>query len=180
MRKLRWLDIETTGLNPDKDAILEIVVGEADFLDPFNVKIIHRSVMWCHPEITGDFDPYVVAMHTKNGLFKECGNDEKALDLFEAEAQLLELIPQATEKEDLDLLAGSSIHFDHEFIKVHMPKLNKRFSHRHYDVSAIKLFCESRGMTPLQKAEAHRAEDDILESIAHAKACEEWLRTSLK
>ena len=56
-----------------------------------------------------------------------------------------------------------------------MPTLDKRLSYRHYDVSAVKLFCQSLGMPKLPKAEAHRAKDDILESIAHAKKCADWL-----
>ncbi len=73
------------------------------------------------------------------------------------------------------MLAGSSIHFDHAFLAVHMPRFAARLSHRHYDVSAIKLFCQSLGADKFPKAEAHRAKDDIAESIAHAKACAEWL-----
>jgi oligoribonuclease (3'-5' exoribonuclease) len=72
-------------------------------------------------------------------------------------------------------LAGSSVHFDHGFIKHWWPQLASRFSHRHYDVSAVKLFCESLGMPRLPKAEAHRAREDILESIAHARECVRWL-----
>ena len=176
--KLAWVDIETTGLDPFKDGILELVVAEADLLDPFNVKVVHQSVMWCHPEVVKNFDPFIVNMHTKNGLFKECAK-ETARDLFESENELLDLFPQADKKEDLLILAGSSVHFDHEFIKVHMPKFNKRLSHRHYDVSALKLFCQSQGMPTFAKAEAHRALDDILESIQHAKECREWLRLNL-
>ena len=60
---------------------------------------------------------------------------------------------------------------------MHMPRLAARFSHRHYDVSAVKLFCRSLGMPKPPKAEAHRATADVLESIAHARLCAEWLRT---
>jgi len=67
------------------------------------------------------------------------------------------------------------VHFDHGFLRVHMPKLAARFSHRHYDVSAVKLFCQSLGMPKPPKAEAHRAAADVRESIEHAKACADWL-----
>ncbi len=58
-----------------------------------------------------------------------------------------------------------------------MPTLAERFSHRYYDVSAVKLFCRSLGMPKPQPAEAHRAMADIQESIAHARQCARWLRT---
>ena len=172
---LVWLDLETTGLDEYKDSVLEVVAGKAKLSDPFNVEIVVRSVIWFHPELVKDLDPYVVDMHTKNGLFKECGDEANAQDLFEAEAALLEHFP-VVEGEQL-ILAGSSIHFDHNFIKLHMKKFAKRLSHRHYDVSALKLEAQSQYMPKFSKGEAHRAEADILESIAHAKACREWIAT---
>jgi oligoribonuclease len=176
MPKLVWLDLETTGLDPNKCPILEVVAAEADLLDPFNIKVIHQSVLWFHPGCVKDQDPYVVDMHTKNGLWKECADEGKAMDAFEVQDALLAVIPWVEDKDERPILAGSSIHFDHDFIKVWMPKLAKRFSHRHYDVSALKLECQSQGMPKFKKAEAHRALADIHESIAHAKACREWLR----
>ena len=178
--RLIWLDLETTGLDPYKHSVLEVAVAEADFLDPFNAKVICHGVTWFHPGLVETLDPFIVNMHTKNGLFKECRDEEKALDLFEIQNMLLDLIPFVEDKDERPILAGSSIHFDHDFIKIHMKKLNERLSHRHYDVSALKLFCQSRGMPKFKKAEAHRAIDDILESIEHAKACEEWLKTNLR
>ena len=171
---LCWLDLETTGLNAYKDGILEVVAGKAKLSDPFNVEIVTRGVVWFHPDLVKSLDPYVQEMHTKNGLFKECATDEKALDLFEIENSLLEQFP-VKENEKI-ILAGSSIHFDHDFIKIWMKKFEKRLLHRHYDVSALKLECQSLGMPKFAKGEAHRAEADIFESIAHAKACREWLQ----
>jgi oligoribonuclease (3'-5' exoribonuclease) len=178
--KLFWIDVETTGNDPHKHELLEVVVAEAELLDPFNVKFIHESVMWFHSDVVKSLDPHVVAMHTKNGLFKECSVEKSTIDAWEAEEQLLKLIPFVDDEEERHVLAGSSVHFDHDFLKARMPKLAKRFSHRHYDVSAMKLFCQSRGMQKLPKNEAHRAKEDVLESIEHAKECERWLRECLR
>ena len=82
MKKLAWIDLETTGLNPYKDSILEVVCALANFDDPFNIEVVHRSVVWYHPDIVKNLDPFIVNMHTKNGLFKECATDA-AVDLFE-------------------------------------------------------------------------------------------------
>jgi oligoribonuclease (3'-5' exoribonuclease) len=118
-------------------------------------------------------DPFVLNMHTQNGLWKECA--KSATTVAEIEEHLLTVVPEEKDSENKPTLAGSSIHFDHTFLRVHMPRLAKRFSHRHYDVSAVKLFCRSLGMSKPPVAEAHRAKADILESIEHAKACVKWL-----
>jgi len=175
---LYWVDLETTGLDEEKCSILEVSVFEAKFMDPFNAKQLYHSEVYLPyvpdcPE--AKLDPFVINMHTKNGLFTECRAWPKPRDIDEIEEDLLELIPQVQSKEMMPHLAGSSIHFDAKFINKHMPTLARRFSHRHYDVSALKLFCQSKGMPEFKKSEAHRATADILESIEHAKQCDVWL-----
>lgn len=169
--KLFWLDLETTGLDPINNYPLEIVVYEAELETPFDVKKIYGAVFrYSGPTIYTD--KFVREMHTNNGLWLECMNSK--IEPYQAEEELLKIVPEAPDRESLSVLAGSSIHFDHEFLKNHMPTLAKRFSHRHYDVSAVMLFARSMGMPKLPKAEAHRAEADVLESIVNARKCAEW------
>lgn len=168
---LYWCDTETTGLGDDK-IILEIVLAKAKhFLDPFNVDIVYHGIV--HFTDTTLLNDFVLDMHTKNGLLVECANSTKTIS--DIENDLLKIIPVVEDKELKPILAGSSIGFDHGFISRQMPKVNARLSHRHYDVSSVKLYAESRGMTRIPKAQAHRAKDDILESISHLKICEKEL-----
>lgn len=169
--KLIWLDIETTGLNPEIDSILEIAAFEAEMERPFDaVKIYDTVLVWPLASMASlVMDSFVRDMHTKNGLLEACARSNVTTN--DAQTDLCRRLP---EKEYV--LAGSSAHFDHSFIHKHMPILNARFSHRHYDVSAVKLFAQSLGMKPFPKAGAHRAAADCLESIAHAKAVAEWFR----
>lgn len=191
MPALVWLDVETTGLDPERDRLLEVAVALADLRDPSNVRHVFQQVMYFPPrpdkarelgwgETTlrisenawARLDPFIVEMHTKNGLFDECPN---GMQPYEVEKRLLDLIPWVEDKDDRPILAGSSIHFDHAFLKVHMPHVSARLSHRHYDVSALKLVCQSLGMPRFRKAEAHRAKDDIDESVRHGLECVEWM-----
>lgn len=170
---LFWLDVETTDLDPRHGSILEIAVSRADFDRPFQAVEIYHAVLRYSREARVWLEPFIINMHTKNGLLDEC--EQSVVSLDSAEQDLLKIVPEVADKEDRPILAGSTIHFDKSFLEVHMPLLAKRFSHRLYDASAIKLFCQSLGMPKPPKAEAHRARDDVRESIAHAKACAEWL-----
>jgi oligoribonuclease len=170
--KLLWLDLETTGLDPRDCKVLEIAVMRADISEPFSALPLYSAVIQSPPYLA--LSSFIRDMHTKNGLLMECAAPG-AVRIEEAEAALLDLVPEAASRSEMPVLAGSSIHFDHEFLKVHMPTFEKRLSHRHYDVSAVKLFCESIGMPKLPKAEAHRAQADVLESIAHAQKCADWV-----
>lgn len=175
--KLLWLDLETTGLDPRECSVLEVAVMQAELTEPFVVKPLYHSVIHHDGK---NLSPFILDMHTKNGLLAECAYAAEfaaeVVKIEEVDAELAALVPQTASREDLPVLAGSSIHFDHDFIRVHLPEFAKRLSHRHYDVSAVKLFCESIGMPKLPRAEAHRAQADVLESIDHAQRCAEWVR----
>jgi len=176
--KLVWLDLETTGLDPLAHQVLEVAVATADLHDPFNLTWVYSAVLPLAPTPRTALDPFIIDMHTKNGLLADCDSwlTKRREEVDEA---LVKVVPWVEDKEERCTLAGSSIHFDHSFIKVHFPRLNKNLSHRHYDVSALKLYCQSLGMPKFKKAEAHRAKDDIIESVAHAKECTEWLKRNL-
>jgi len=168
--QLFWLDCETTGLSPERDGLLELAVAETNLERPFDVD---RVRSWVFQFLdTSRLTPFILAMHTQNGLLDECARSTTTV--AEVEEHLLSVVPEIA-GDDKPTLAGSTIHFDHAFLRVHMPRLAARFSHRHYDVSAVKLFCRSLGMPKPPKAEAHRATADVLESVEHAKLCARWL-----
>jgi oligoribonuclease len=173
------LDLETTGLEPAKEQILEVYLREADLLDPFNTRELYHAVLNFSEEdarVLLAENAYVHAMHTKNGLLVECAHSTKLIE--HAERELLELIPEESARENMPAVAGSSVHFDLNFLREHAPKLAARFSHRVFDVSAVMLFARSMGSEKFPRAEAHRAKDDVLESIENGRKCREFFLRS--
>jgi oligoribonuclease (3'-5' exoribonuclease) len=177
--KILWTDLETTGLDPLTKQVLEVYVAVADFHDPFNARELYHAVLPLAPTPHIDLSQDIVEMHTKNGLFADCASwSTKRRELVDIE--LSKKIDSVEEHGVFPVLGGSSIHFDWNFIMIHLPRVAMRMSHRpgdvqRYDVSVLKRFCESWGMEPLPKASAHRAKEDVWASIAVGKACDEWL-----
>ncbi len=168
-----WLDIETTGLDPKSNCMLELSFALAteekptELLNEFNVVIGYLGNRF-------DLDPFVREMHTKNGLFEECANSR--LTVSEAEMGAFNALPELPEKQKYTL-AGNSIHFDLSFLKEHMPMLAARFNYRLLDVSAVNLFCLGLGMSSGKKESPHRASDDVRASANQYAQLREWVRS---
>ena len=175
---LLWLDLETTGLEPQTETILEVATFTAPLEKPFELTPLYEAVIACPPSVKAGVNTIVRGMHTENGLWEACEKSNLRLrDVDSLDDRSLFMKLRALYHGEKFILAGSSIHFDHAFIEAHWPSVASLLSHRHYDVSAVKLFAQSLGMPKLPKAEAHRAAADVMESVAHAKAVARWLFT---
>jgi len=158
-----WIDIETTGLDPEASVILEIAVI---ITDKHLNQLAQTSFVVHHPNnALVDLDEWVQIQHQASGLLEEVRRS--TLTLAKAEAAALELVASYCPPRACPL-AGSSVCFDRRFLMRHMPKLDAHLSYRQVDVSSIKELVKRwypDKALPNGSGAKHRALPDILESI---------------
>ena len=176
---LLWLDLETTERDPQKDFILEVAYyGSDSKLRPLhpaerivNHVIAPRDGMWARLAES----EYVTKMHTDSGLIEDL--DFFGLDtLGMVENEIISYLETHANGEAW-MLAGASVHFDLDFIKVHMWRLATYLSHRVYDTSTLKTFFESMNMHhDVINEGQHRAFNDVAEVLEVARRYREGVQ----
>ena len=164
--RLVWIDLEMTGLEPDRHVIVEVAAvvtdAELNILDEGLDLVVHAT-----EEQLREMDDFVTAMHAKSGLDKEIRQSSTTIE--EAEDAVLKLLQKHCDPNHPAPLAGNSIATDRTFIRAYMPRLDAALHYRMIDVSTIKELARrwhprayfnqpDKGMT-------HRALQDIIESI---------------
>ncbi|MEI6483254.1 MAG: oligoribonuclease [Betaproteobacteria bacterium] len=161
---LVWLDCEMSGLDPEKERLLEIaVVITGPDLTPRvegPVLVIHQS-----NELLAGMDAWNKGTHGKSGLIDKV----KASTLTEAQAeeQLIEFIKKYVSK-GVAPMCGNTIGQDRRFLLKYLPKLEGWFHYRNLDVSTLKEL--SKRWKPevyasFKKQQSHTALADVHESI---------------
>jgi oligoribonuclease len=161
------MDLEMTGLDPATNVIVEIATLITD--DDLNVVaegpdlVVHTS-----EEELAKMDPVVVDMHTRSGLLDAIRSSEITLE--EAGAATLAFIKEHVPEPRTVPLCGNSIGMDRRFLAVHLPDIEEHLHYRSIDVSTIKELARRWYPGSLdglsKKSSAHRAMDDIKESVA--------------
>lgn len=164
---LCWIDCETTGLDKQNDALLEVAViitdGNLTKQEIGPIVVIHHNPV---PEMS----EFVREMHTGSGLLKEIADSK--LDMSSAELQLLQFVTPFAEP-GLVPMAGSTVEFDRAFLEREMPTLNAWFHYRTVNVSSLNEVC--RRWQPHvyarkpKKRDIHRAQEDLFDSIANLR-----------
>ena len=130
--KLLWIDLEMTGLDPDRDKILEVAAIATDM----EFKEIARF------EAVIKVDKAIIKERMVGKFWEENSESRDALisqndsgkPVTEVERELVKFVKDNFGKEVY--LAGNSIHQDSKFIEREMPKLNQLLHYRMLDVSA--------------------------------------------
>jgi oligoribonuclease len=167
-QNLIWIDLEMTGLDPEKDRIIEIATivtdGDLNTLAEGPVIAVHQS-----NELLDSMDEWCTKTHGENGLTERV----KASTVSEREAELQTI---AFLKEYIDAgvspICGNSIGQDRRFLVKYMPELEAFFHYRNLDVSVLKELAirwNPKVLRGFEKKNTHLALDDIRESIAELK-----------
>ena len=163
---LAWMDLEMTGLDPDRHTILEI----ATLITDDNLELIAEGpdlIVHAGEEDLAHMDEVVVKMHTRSGLLSEVR--ASTVSLAEAGAQTLAFLKQHIDKEGTVPLCGNSIGTDRRFLAKHLSEIEEFLHYRSVDVSTIKELVRRWNPEVLtsapEKATGHRAMDDVLESL---------------
>lgn len=164
---LLWIDLETTGLDPQGDYIVE-VAWMTSYDDLTARSNTHSYVVDLSPAARKQLmeNPYVLDMHKTSGLLDALdaspGNFFRIEDI---EDDIIAAIKRETVSGDRISVAGFSVHFDLSFINEHMPRLAELLSHRVYDVSTLRTFFREMGFeSSYENQNKHRAGDDVIES----------------
>ena len=161
---LVWMDLEMSGLDPEKDVILEVatIVTDADLniLTEGSVIAVHQG-----ENVFESMDEWNTKHHNASGLVDRCRHSKYSLE--DAEQETLRFIKPFTEK-GKNVLCGNSITQDRRFLYKYMPELSNWLCYRNIDVSSIKelTFRWYPKLAEFQKEKRHEALNDIRESIA--------------
>jgi oligoribonuclease len=164
------MDLEMTGLEPARHVIVEIATLVTD--DDLNI-IEEGPDLVVHQDDTAlaEMDPVVVEMHTKSGLLDAIRGSTMTLE--DAGAQTLEFIKKHVTEARRVPLCGNSIGMDRRFLAAYLPEIEEYLHYRSVDVSTVKELVKrwypGLNNTRPRKAGAHRALDDVLESISEMK-----------
>jgi oligoribonuclease len=161
------MDLEMTGLEPSRHVIIEIATVITD--DHLNVVAEGPDlVLHATPEQLALMVDVVTEMHTKSGLIEAV--QASTISMADAQSATLDFLREHIGEARTVPLCGNSIGTDRRFLQEYMPELEAYFHYRNVDVSTIKELARRWHPQVLaampDKATAHRALDDIKESIA--------------
>jgi oligoribonuclease len=171
---LIWIDLEMTGLDPERDRIIEIATvitdKELTVLAEGPVLAVHQT-----DDVLASMDEWNTRQHSSSGLTERV----RATTIEEAEAEqtTLKFVRQYVDQ-GVSPICGNSICQDRRFLIRHMPELAAFFHYRNLDVSTLKIL--ARLWQPdlaerFEKKPVHLALADIHDSIRELRFYREHL-----
>ena len=164
---LIWIDLEMTGLDPEKEVILEI----AAIVTNSRLEIVAEgpSIAIHYPEeVLRTMETWSKRQHESSGLVAKVKSSRH--DCRQAEEESLAFLSRYSEK-GKSPLCGNSVWQDRRFLIKYMPRLEEFFHYRNIDVSSLKELVRRwyPSLPIYKKKETHLALNDIRESIQELK-----------
>jgi oligoribonuclease len=161
---LVWLDCEMTGLNPEKERLIEIAIIVTD---PMLTVRVEGPVLVIHQDDTllEAMDSWNKGTHGRSGLIEKV--KASVVTEAQAEAQVLQFLSTYVAK-GVSPMCGNSISQDRRFLVKYMPKLESYFHYRNLDVSTLKELArrwKPTAYSSFKKQQKHTALADVNESI---------------
>lgn len=166
--RLVWTDLEMSGLDPERDRVLEA----AFIITDGNLREIAESPSWvfhCPDSVLDQMDDWNRRTHAKTGLIDLCRRSE--LTAAAGEEEILRFLGGHV-RPGASPMCGNSIGQDRRFMARHLPRLEAHFHYRNLDVSSFKIAAflyMPQALRPPKAESTHRAMDDIKDSIAEMR-----------
>ncbi len=172
---LIWIDLEMTGLDENKERIIEI----ATLITDSNLNELASGpelVIYQEEHFLDNMDAWNTKQHTMTGLVDRVRTSRITTEM--AEQQTLDFLEKWVEAKTSPM-CGNTICTDRRFLARYMPKLEAYFHYRHIDVSTIKELAKRwrpELFGQIKKSEDHRALSDIRASVEELRYYrQEWL-----
>jgi oligoribonuclease len=161
---LIWIDLEMTGLSPERDRIIELAVVVTD---PMVTERVEGPVFAIHQSdaVLDAMDAWNKGTHGKSGLVERV--KASTVDEAHASAEVIAWLSQYVGA-GKSPMCGNTICQDRRFLALHMPALEAFFHYRNLDVSTLKELArrwKPAALEGMKKAQSHTALADVHESI---------------
>ncbi len=165
---LIWIDLEMTGLDPEKHVIIEMATivtdSQLNILAEGPTLAIHQS-----EALMGMMDEWCTNQHGQSGLTERVR--KSVITDLEAEQQTISFLKQYVPR-GVSPMCGNSIGQDRRFLVRYMPELEQFFNYRNIDVTTLKELAKRwkpEALEGFKKKGSHLALDDIRDSIGELK-----------
>lgn len=167
--KLLWIDMEMTGLDVNKEVVIEVACIVTDL--NFKEYETFEAVLKQPQSYIDGMDSWNTEHHGKSGLIAKI---PQGIEPSAAEYKICDIIDRhfpnwRTDRKAKPILAGNSIVQDRQFINRYFTHVAERLHYRMLDVSSWKIIMNTKFECVYKKQNAHRALDDIRESIGELR-----------